>query len=215
MGSIVQTAVQDGTSPISVVMPGDVTSGNLLVVFISGSPIYATPTYSDTRGLTYTVSVTGSNIGGAQSECQIILAPVTSSGPQTVTVTSDAAGKRVRVVEVSGVGSPTVDATSIGSANISTSVSTGNATTSNSVMFAGVASDDQGASTFNSTTPSAGTSYLGNFLQAAYIDFVGAGTYTFTAGKTGAGNRSAAAMALVSFTPITPSTDQPIVFVIT
>ncbi len=214
MGSIVQTAVQDGTSPISVAMPSNVTAGNLLVVFISGTPAYSTPSYSDTRGLTYTVAVTGTNVAGAQSRCQIVLAPVTSSGAQTVTVTSDTSAKRIRIVEISGVGSPATDATSTGTADTSTSVTTGTATTSNSsVLFLGVASDDQSASTFNSTTPSAGTSYLGNSLQAVYIDFVGAGTYSFTAGKTGNGNRSAAAIALISFTP--SSLAQPQIFVIT
>ncbi len=217
MPSIVQTAAQDGNPTITLAMPGDVTSGNLLLLFISGTPEFSsTPSITDTRGLTYTSVAYGGNPNGAQSACQIIIAPITSSGPQTI-VNTVGVFSTMRAVEISGVGSPVLDDSSSGLSDHVSSVSTGSVTSAHSMlMLLGVAADDASGTDFNSTSPSGGTQYFSTFFQACYIEFTGAGTYSFTAGKTGNGNRSSAAVALVSFTtPPPPSTDQPIVFVIT
>ncbi len=202
MPTIVQTATQDGTTPISVVMPGNVTAGNLLVLFLSGTPnLDSSVVYSDSRGLTYISASFEINPNGSQTACEIVIAPITSSGPQTITRTcSGSSYKLIRAVEISGIGSPIVDSSNGGIDHATTSVTTGSVTSANStLMLLGVAADDQSASDFNSTTPNSGTQYFSTWFQACYIDFVGANTYSFTAGKTGAGNRLSAAAALISF----------------
>lgn len=188
-------------------MPLSVTSGNLLVV-MTGHPggnecTASVATYTDTRGLVYTAQVTSENVNGGQSNSCIITAPITSSGPQTVTRTANLGNypNAMWVAEISGMTSPTTVNTSGGTIDGGTSISSGNVTSAlPNLMLLGVASDNV-ANPFTSATPAAATITLVAYEGAFLLQFVSAGTYNPTFNKALGGTRFSAAAALISYTP--------------
>jgi hypothetical protein len=210
MANIVQSAsVVESTGPNTVlVMPSNVTAGNLLIIMTghpggnecTGGGTLAT--YTDTRGLTYTAITTSENPSGGQSNSCILSAPITSSGPQTITRNVSLGNYPVAMwgVEISGVLLPTVDATASGTADSGTSVSSGNVVSANpNLILLGAASDNV-ANAFDSVSPSGGTSAFVSPNGAFLVKLVGAGTYNPTFGKSAGGVRFSCTAALISFT---------------
>ncbi len=131
---IVQTAhVTEASGPDTVlVMPSNVTSGNLLVVMTGhegGDECMSgvNAVYTDTRGLTFTPVATKENSNGGQSNSCIITAPITSSGPETITRTKSSSNYPVDMwaAEIGGITSPTVLSTNGGTADGGNTVSSG------------------------------------------------------------------------------------------
>ncbi len=215
--TIVQSVtVVEATGPNTVaVMPSDVTSGNLLVVMWGNTGSDAATTISDTRGLTFTSIIGSINVNGSQSSCKILTAPITSSGPDTVTRV-DLLGNfpcGMWVFEIGGISSPTTDSTNGDTSDAISSVNSGNVVSANTdLILLGCAGSSVAA--FDTFSPSGSTTHtVGNngFLQK----FVAAGTYSCTFDKTStAGGRNSCCAALISFSPASSSV-QPSILVIT
>ncbi len=208
MADIVQqVTVTENTGPDTVaVLPSDVTVGNLLVVMtahIGGDECggAGTATWADTQSLTFTHRVSGQNPGGTGSNSCILTAPVTSSGPETITRTKSSSNYPVTmwVLELGGISLPAVDATNSAATNGGTSTDSGNVTSANpNLLLVGVSSDDS-ANNYTSVAPAGSTDNLVIPSAAFLYKFVAAGTYSATFNKTGGGNRYSAAAALISF----------------
>ncbi len=220
MAIVVQSAsFIENTGPNTVcAMPSGVTAGNLFVIMIGniGGSDSPTETFSDSLGLTFTSQIVVTNVGGTQSSCQILTAPITSSGAETITRTSSSSNYPVAVwiLEVGSFSTWAMDATSSGQANGGTSVNTGNVTSSNTdLLLVGVASDNTG-NAFDSASPSGSTTAFVSAQGGFLYKFLGAGTYSCTFNKSSGGVRYSSLAGLLSFTG-TGATNQPMVFVIT
>lgn len=134
--TIIQTAqVVEATGPNTVLaMASNVTSGNLLVV-MTGHPggdecmagVGVNAVYSDTRGLTFATIAGKENTSGAQSNSCILMAPITSTGPETITRTKSSSNYPVAMwaAEIGGITSPTALSANGGIADGGNTVSSG------------------------------------------------------------------------------------------
>ncbi len=202
MPSIIQSvSVTESTGPVTtIVMPSNVTAGNLLVVMIGnpgGGDLGAT--FADTQSSTFALQVNQTNVNGTQSSCDIWTAPINSSGPETITRTVSSSNYPVSiwVIEVD-VPNPVVDSTNIGTADGGTGVTSGNVFTANSnVLLVGAASDNTG-NAFDSASPSGSTTAFVSPNGAFLAKFVSSGTYACTFNKSSGGVRYSVVAALIS-----------------
>jgi len=212
MGTVVQSVASSAAAgPTTVcVMPSNVTAGNLLVIMtghIGGNECNAgsgNAVYTDTRGLTYTALVAGQNVNGAQSNCCIITAPITSSGPQTITrtIASSNYPNSMWAVEVSGVSSLATAAVNASFADFVLTINTGNVTSAAADLLILACAAHNTTPPFDSVSPTGSASnFPANGVQAGMIQFAAAGTYSATFGKPGASGRFSACIALLSYTP--------------
>ncbi len=204
MPTIVQSA--SGTAAVGpttiVTMTSDVTAGNLLVVMTGHSGGADNGVFTDTQGLTFTKIVQSFNAGGGQSDSTILIAPITSSGPEVITRTFTSTNYPVVMwaVEILGYANAIVDSTNVGQTFGGTSVTSGNVTSSHAdCLLIGMGSDSSFTSNvFDGISPSGGTEYFGGIYGAFVAKSETAGTYSCTFTKSATGGRFSAAAALLS-----------------
>ena len=116
--AVVQSAVSgDG---YTCAFPSSVTAGNLLIVACGVYAGYTAATPTDTLGNAWNLGFYNSNYGGNGDSVWFFWAVAGSSGANTVTISGPGwphSGSDVLIAEVSGMGSPTVDATGVGLVN--------------------------------------------------------------------------------------------------
>lgn len=177
MASQVQTANTADGSFGTLAFGSNVTSGNLLIVFMRVSTGDGTPT-----GVTDTVGTTYSQIGSAMSISggtgYLYAGTAAASGANTVTIGGGAIA-RILVEEVSGLTSPTLDQTNQATGT-SSSADSGNITTTAATwIFAGLV-----MTSYPSVGPTAGTGFTGinlsdgNKYCGEYQNATSAGTYS-------------------------------------
>lgn len=101
----VANASQSQTYPLNMVMPGNVTAGNRILVFIKHSYAGTPPSVTDSQGNTYTKHVNGIKGTGNFQYFYVFSAPVGATGACTLTIDSLVHGGTMYVgfaLEVSG-----------------------------------------------------------------------------------------------------------------
>lgn len=199
------SARADSTSTIVAVMPMDVTAGNLLVVMTgnyAGGDSPTVATISDTRSLTFTKQIQTINVSGNQSASTIYTAPITSSGPETITRSQGGSSNypiSMWVIEVAGMPNFIVPSVNGGTADGGTTVNSNNVTSANpNLLLVAVGSDSHPSNFFDSWTPS-GSNVANVGIEGIFLaKFVGPGTYNATFSKSGTGQRFSASAALIS-----------------
>lgn len=176
MASQVQTANTADGSYGTLAFGSNVTSGNLLIVFMRVSTGDGTPT-----GVTDTVGTTYSQIGSAMSISggtgYLFAGTAAGSGANTVTIGGGAIA-RILVQEVSGLASPSLDQTNQATGT-SAAPNSGNITTTAATwIFAGLV-----LTSYPSVGATAGTGFTGmnlsdgNKYGCEYQDAASTGTY--------------------------------------
>ncbi len=204
----------NSTSPLTCVMPGDVTAGNFLVVMTAKRggdtcDVPAYTTFSDTIGSTFLYAWAEENENTAQSNSCVKYARIGTSGPDTITRTEGVADPAnypaaMWVVEITG-GPPTITIHNSDQCDARcVTLNTGNVTTVASFALLACVSADYFGTAYDSVLPAGGAYYVwtdaggtGSFL----VKPVTAGTYSCTFGKTLGGVRLSAVAVL--FAPAT------------
>lgn len=180
MASQVQTANTADGSFGTLAFGSNVTSGNLLIVFMRVSTGDGTPTgVTDTVGTTYTQVGTAMSISGGTG--YLYYGVAAASGANTVTIGGGATA-RIVVQEVSGLTSASLDQTNQATGT-SAAPSSGNITTTAATwIFAGLV-----LTSYPSVAATVGSGYTsinfadGNRYAAEYQDAPSTGTYAGTA----------------------------------